>query len=220
MAEYRLEFEADSLGAENSIKRLRAEINKVTKEFEKAEIGSDEFVDAARQISNVKKEYHDARNAVVNIDRAYRDLNKAVEANFAIHTKAVGAASKYHKDLLQIAEDSFRQEDRLRKQNFQAEQDDWDRRLKVAVAAKNKIAAQEKAIMDFRAGMGARGAIPNVASPIRGGIEYGPAYGSAGSPAYLEEVAKAAKKAQQELDDAAKAPGPIAPPAKLFSLTR
>jgi len=216
MAEYRLEFEADSLGAENSIKRLRAEINKVTKEFEKAEIGSDEFVDAARQISNVKKEYNDARNAVVNIDRAYRDLNKAVEANFAIHTKAVGAASKYHKDLLQIAEDSFRQEDRLRSQNFQAEQDDWDRRLKVAVAAKNKIAAQEKAIMDFRAGMGARGAIPNVASPVRGGIEYGPAYGSAGSPAYLEEVAKAAKKAQQELDDAAKAAGTIAPPAKAF----
>jgi tape measure domain-containing protein len=171
MAEYRLEFEADSLGAENSIKRLRAEINKVTKEFEKAEIGSDEFVDAARQISNVKKEYNDARNAVVNIDRAYRDLNKAVEANFAIHTKAVGAASKYHKDLLQIAEDSFRQEDRLRSQNFQAEQDDWDRRLKVAVAAKNKIAAQEKAIMDFRADMGARGAISDVASPIRGGAD-------------------------------------------------
>jgi hypothetical protein len=42
-----------------------------------------------------------------------------------------------------------------------------------------------------------------VSSPIRGGIEYGPAYGSPGSPAYLEEVAKAAKKAQQELSNAA-----------------
>jgi len=203
MAEYRLEFDADSLGAENSIKRLRAEINKVTKEFEKAEIGSEEFVDAARQISNVTKEYNDARSAVVNIDKAYRDLNKAIEANFAIHTKAVSAASKYHKDLLQIAEDSYRQEDRLRQKNFQAEVEDFDRRLKLAATSAKKMSAQQRAVMEFRAGMGAKGAIPAVASPIRGGIEYGPAYGSPGSPAYLEEVAKAAKKAQQELSNAA-----------------
>jgi len=203
MAEYRLEFDADSLGAESSIKRLRAEINKVTKEFEKAEIGSEKFVDAARQISNVTKEYNDARSAVVNIDKAYRDLNKAIEANFAIHTKAVSAASKYHKDLLQIAEDSFRQEDRLRQKNFQAEVEDFDRRLKLAATSAKKMSAQQRAVMEFRAGMGAKGAIPGVASPIRGGIEYGPAYGSPGSPAYLEGVAKAAKKAQQELSNAA-----------------
>jgi tape measure domain-containing protein len=205
MAEYRLEFEADSSAAENSIKRLREEIRKVTKDFEKAEIGSEEFVDAARQISNVKKEYNDARNAVINIDRAYRDLNKAVEANFAIHTKAVGAASKYHKDLLQIAEDSFRQEDKLRDKNFRAEADDWDRRLKIAVAAKNKIAAQEKAIMDFRAGMGARGAIPAIASPIRGGINF------PDSPDYKKALADAEAQAARQ----AKAGGGVAIPATL-----
>jgi len=220
MAEYRLEFEADSLGAENSIKRLRAEINKVTKEFEKAEIGSDEFVDAARQISNVKKEYNDARNAVVNIDRAYRDLNKAVEANFAIHTKAVGAASKYHKDLLQIAEDSFRQEDRLRKQNFQAEQDDWDRRLKVAVAAKNKIAAQEKAIMDFRAGMGARGAIPNVASPFAAESNMGPPMEAQAVRHIWKKLRRPQKKHSKNWTMQQKQREPLLHPLKLFSLTR
>jgi tape measure domain-containing protein len=180
MAEYRLEFEADSGAAERSIFNLKKSIKEVTKEFEKSEIGAEDFIETASNLSRLKKELGDARNAVANIDRAYRDLNNAIEASFAIHTKAVSAASKYHKDLLQIAEDSFREEDRLRDKNFQAEQDDWDRRLAIAVAAKNKIAAQQRAIMDFRAGMGARGAISGIASPIRGGSNI------IGSPDFLQ----------------------------------
>jgi hypothetical protein len=40
---------------------------------------------------------------------------------------------------------------------------------------KRAAESREQAIMEFRSGMGAKGAIPAVASPIRGGIEYGPA---------------------------------------------
>jgi tape measure domain-containing protein len=67
-----------------------------------------------------------------------------------------------------------------------------------------------QSMAQFRSGMGAKGAIPDVASPVRGGTAF------PGSPAYLEEVARAAKKAQQELDDAAKTAGTIAPQAKAF----
>jgi tape measure domain-containing protein len=205
MAEYRLEFEADSGAAQRSIFNLKKSIKEVTKEFEKSEIGAEDFIETASNLSRLKKELGDARNAVANIDKAYKDLNRAVEATFAVHTKAASEASKYHKNLLQIAEDSFRAEDKLRDKNFQAEQDDWDRRLKIAVAAKNKIAAQEKAIMDFRAGMGARGAIPAVASPIRGGISF------PDSPDYKKAMADAAAKAARQ----AGAGGGVQMPASL-----
>jgi tape measure domain-containing protein len=205
MAEYRLEFEADSGAAQRSIFNLKKSIKEVTKEFEKSEIGAEEFITTASNLSRLKKELGDARNAVANIDKAYKDLNKAVEATFAVHTKAANEASKYHKNLLQIAEDSFRAEDKLRDKNFQAEQDDWDRRLKIAVAAKNKIAAQEKAIMDFRAGMGARGAIPAIASPIRGGISF------PDSPDYKKAMTDAAEKAARQ----AKIGGGVQVPATL-----
>jgi len=205
MAEYRLEFEADSGAAERSIFNLKKSIKEVTKEFEKSEIGAENFIETASNLSRLKKELGDARNAVANIDKAYRDLNKAVEATFAVHTKATNEASKYHKNLLQIAENSFRAEDKLRDKNFRAEQDDWDRRLKIAVAAKNKIAAQEKAIMDFRAGMGARGAIPAIASPLRGGINF------PDSPGYKKAMADAAAKAARQ----ASASGGVQIPATL-----
>jgi tape measure domain-containing protein len=205
MAEYRLEFEADSGAAQRSIFNLKKSIKEVTKEFEKSEIGAEDFIETASNLSRLKKELGDARSAVANIDKAYRDLNKAVEATFAVHTKATNEASKYHKNLLQIAEDSFRAEDKLRDKNFRAEQDDWDRRLKIAVAAKNKIAAQEKAIMDFRAGMGARGAIPAIASPIRGGISF------PDSPDYKKAMADAAARAARQ----ASASGGVQIPATL-----
>jgi tape measure domain-containing protein len=192
MAEYRLEFEANSGAAERSISNLRKSIGEITKEFEKSEIGAEDFIKAAGEISRLKKEYNDARNAVANIDKAYRDLNKAIEANFAVHTKATNEASKYHKNLLRLAEDSFRAEDKLRDKNFQAEQDDWDRRLAIAVAAKNKIAAQQKAIMEFRAGMGTRGAIPAVASPVRGSAQ------QFGSPEYFDALNRDLKQAIDE----------------------
>jgi tape measure domain-containing protein len=217
MAEYRVEFTADSSAAERSIKNLKREIKSVTKEFEGAEIGATEFLEAATDLSGLQKELKDARGAVVNIDKAYQDLNKALDSMSSAYDKAGRDAQTYHNKLLGLAQDSFREEDKLRDKNFQAEVDDFDRRLKLAAVSASKMSRQQRAIMEFRAGMGARGAIPAVASPIRGGMEYGPAYGSAGSPAYLEEVAKAAKKAQQELDDAAKAAGTIAPQLKAFN---
>ena len=210
MAEYRVEFTADSSAAERSIKNLKREIKSVTKEFEGAEIGATEFLEAATDLSGLQKELKDARGAVVNIDKAYQDLNKALDSMSSAYDKAGRDAQTYHNKLLGLAQDSFREEDKLRDKNFQAEVDDFDRRLKLAAVSASKMSRQQRAIMEFRAGMGARGAIPEIASPIRGGVDF------PGSPAYLEEVAKAAKKAQQELDDAAKTAGTIAPPVKAF----
>jgi tape measure domain-containing protein len=210
MAEYRVEFTADSGSAERSIKNLKKAIKGVTKEFEGAEIGAEEFLQSASDLSGLQKELKDARSAVVDVDKAYRDLNKAIDAIGDAYDQAGRDAQNYHNKLLGLARDSFEEEDRLRNKNFQAEVDDFDRRLKLAATSAKKMSAQQRAIMEFRAGMGAKGAIPEIASPIRGGIEY------EGSPDYLEEIAKAAKKAQQELDDAAKAAGTIAPPVQAF----
>lgn len=210
MAEYRVEFTADSGSAERSIKNLKKEIKGVTKEFESAEIGAEEFLQAAGDLSGLQKELKDARGAVVNIDKAYRDLNKALDSLGGAYDKAGRDAQNYHSKLLGLAQDSLAAEDRLRDKNFRAEVDDFDRRLKLATTAASKMSAQQRAIMEFRAGMGARGAIPAVASPVRGGAVF------PGSPAYLEAIAKAAKDAQRALDDAARTAGTIAPPAKAF----
>jgi tape measure domain-containing protein len=217
MAEYRVEFTADSGSAERSIKNLKKEIKGVTKEFESAEIGAGDFIEAASNLSGLQKELKDARGAVVNIDKAYQDLNKALDSLGGAYDKANKAAESHHKKLLNLAQDSASQEDKLRKKNFQAEVDDFDKRLKLATVSAKKMSAQQRAVMEFRAGMGAKGAIPAVASPVRGGIEYGPANGSPGSPAYLEAIAKAAKDAQQALNDAAQTAGTIAPPPKAFN---
>jgi tape measure domain-containing protein len=210
MAEYRVEFTADSSAAERSIKALKREIKGVTKEFEGAEIGAAEFLEAASDLSGLQKELKDARGAVVNIDKAYQDLNKALDSMGSAYDKAGRNAENHHKKLIKLAEDSYREEDRLLKKRLAAEEETFNRILKVREVAKKKEARQQQAVMEFRAGMGARGAIPEIASPVRGGAAF------PGSPAYLEEIAKAAKKAQQELDDAAKAAGTIAPQAKAF----
>jgi tape measure domain-containing protein len=210
MAEYRVEFTADSSSAERSIKNLKKEIKGVTKEFEGAEIGAEEFLQAASNLSGLQKELKDARGAVVNIDKAYQDLNKALDSLGGAYDNANKAAENHHKRLLNLAQDSASQEDRLRKKNFQAEVDDFDKRLKLAAVSAKKMSAQQRAIMEFRAGMGAKGAIPAVASPIRGGAAF------PGSPEYLEAIAKAAKDAQQALNDAARTAGTIAPPSKAF----
>ena len=99
MAEYRVEFTADSSAAERSIKALKREIKGVTKEFEGAEIGAAEFLEAASDLSGLQKELKDARSAVTDIDGAYKKLSQTMA--------------------------------------------------------------------QFRSGMGARGAIPSVASPVR-----------------------------------------------------
>jgi hypothetical protein len=277
MAEYRVEFTADSSAAERSIKALKREIKGVTKEFEGAEIGAADFLEAASDLSVLQKELKDARSAVVDIDGAYKKLSQTM-AQFRSGMGARGAipsvaspirgtaqqfgSPEYFEALnrnLERAINEGRQVDaeieraaESRQQaiaNFRsgmgakgaswvassvqgtAQQfgspayfDALNKSLKSAIDEGRQLDAEiqraaesrAQAITAFRSGMGAKGAIPAIASPIRGGIEYGPAYGSAGSPAYLEEVAKAAKKAQQELDDAAKAAGTIAPPAKAF----
>jgi tape measure domain-containing protein len=189
MAEYRIRFVADASAAGRSISDLQKAIKAVTKEFEKAEIGADEFLEAASDLSKLKKELTDARNAVVNIDRAYQSLNKAIDANFAAANKASKAAEDYNKKLLGLANEQLQAEDQARRKNFQAEVDDWDKRFNLAVAQSKKIAAQQRGIMEFRAGMGARGAIPEIASPIRGGA------GQFGSPAYFDALDKSLKEA-------------------------
>ena len=210
MAEYRVEFTADSSAAERSIKNLKKEIKGVTKEFEEAEIGGKDFIEAASGLSGLQKELKDARSEIVNIDKAYGDLNKALDSMGDAYDKAGKNAENHHKKLIKLAEDSYKEEDRLLKKRLAAEEETFNRILKIREVAKKKETRQQQGIMEFRAGMGARGAIPEVASPLRGGAAF------PGSPAYLEEIAKAAKRAQQELNDAAQTAGTIAPPVKAF----
>jgi tape measure domain-containing protein len=211
MAEYRVDFRFVTDSAERSIKNLKTEIKGVTKEFEQARISGGDFLKEASNLSGLQKELKDARGAVVNIDKAYRDLNKALDSLGGAYDKAGRDAQNYHSKLLGLAQDSLAAEDRLRDKNFRAEVDDFDRRLKLAATAASKMSAQQRAIMEFRAGMGAKGAIPAVASPVRGGAAF------PGSPAYLEAIAKAAKDAQRALDDAARTAGTIAPRAQAFN---
>ena len=278
MAEYRVEFTADSGSAERSIKNLKKEIKGVTKEFESAEIGAGDFIEAASNLSGLQKELKDARREVVDIDGAYKTLSQTM-AQFRSGMGARGAISSVaspirggaqqfgspayfdalNKDLEQAIKEGRQLDTEIQRAAESREQaianfrtgmgakgasqvassvqgtpqqfgspayfDALNKSLRMAIDEGRQLDAEikraaesrEQAIMEFRAGMGAKGAIPAVASPVRGGIEYGPAYGSAGSPAYLEEVARAAKKAQQELDEAAKAAGTIAPPVKAFN---
>jgi tape measure domain-containing protein len=277
MAEYRVEFTADSSAAERSIKALKREIKGVTKEFEGAEIGAADFLEAASDLSGLQKELKDARSAVVDIDGAYKKLSQTM-AQFRSGMGARGAIpsvaspvrgtaqqfgspeyfSALNKNLEKAISEGRRVDAEIEQAASSRQQaianfrsgmgakgaswvassvqgtpqqfgspayfDALNKSLKRAIDEGRQLDAEiqraadsrEQAITAFRSGMGARGAIPAIASPIRGGMEYGPAYGSAGSPAYLEEVAKAAKKAQQKLDEAAKAAGTIAPPARAF----
>ena len=189
MAEYRIRFVADTSAAGRSISDIQKAIKAVTKEFEKAEIGADGFREAASDLSKLKKELTDARNAVTNIDRAYQSLNKAIDANFTAANKASKAAEDYNKKLLNLANEQLQAEDQARRKNFQAEVDDWDKRFNLAVTQSKKIAAQQRGVMEFRAGMGARGAIPEIASPIRGSAN------QFGSPVYFDALEKSLKQA-------------------------
>ena len=174
------------------------------------QLGSPEYFDALNR--NLEKAISEGRKLDAEIERAADSRQQAI-ANFRSGMGAKGAswvASSVQGTPEQFGSPAYF--DALNKSLKRAV--DEGRQLDAEI--KRAADSREQAIMQFRSGMGAKGAIPAVASPIRGGMEYGPAYGSAGSPAYLEEVAKAAKKAQQELDNAAKAAGTIAPQPKAF----
>ena len=205
MAEYRIRFVADTSGANRSISDIQKAIKAVTKEFESAQIGADDFVAAASDLSKLKQELGAAKGAVVSIDQAYQSLNKAIAANYDVAIKAGRAAEDYNKKLLGLVNDQIKAEDQARRKNFQAEVDDWDKRFNLAVAQSKKIAAQQRGIMDFRAGMGARGAIPEVASPIRGGAN------QFGSPAYFDALDKSLKDAIDSAKDIGPKPEAFSP---------
>ena len=207
MAEYRVEFTADSGSAERSIKNLKKEIKGVTKEFESAEIGAGDFIEAASNLSGLQKELKDARREVVDIDGAYKKLSQTM-AQFRSGMGARGAissvASPVRGTAQQFGSPAY----------FDALNKDLERAIKegrqLDTEIKRAAESREQAIAQFRAGMGARGAIPAVASPVRGGAAF------PGSPAYLEEIARGAKDAEQALANAAQTAGTIAPPAKAF----
>ena len=192
MAEYRIQFAADTSAAGRSINDIQKAISQVRLEFTKAEISSKDFADTASELSRLQKELKDASSAVVDIDRAYRQLNKAIEANSTAYERAGTAAVAHHKKLIGLAEESFKQEDILRDKNFKAELADYDRRLNAAAAARKKMVAQQRAIMQFRAGMGERNAIPGVASPVGG------AYNISGSPLFEGVVSLASLERKLE----------------------
>ena len=182
MSSFNAEFRVEDGQARQSIKELKKGIKGLTEAFEEAEIGGKDFIEAASGLSGLQKELKDARSEIVNIDKAYGDLNKALDSVGEAYNKAERNAAEYHANLLKLAENQLKDQDRLRDKNFQAEVDDFDRRLKLASAAASKMSAQQRAIMEFRAGMGARGAISSVASPIRGGAQ------QFGSPAYFYKL--------------------------------
>jgi tape measure domain-containing protein len=222
MSSFNAEFRVEDGQARQSIKELKKGIKGLTEAFEEAEIGGKDFIEAASGLSGLQKELKDARSEIVNIDKAYGDLNKALDSVGEAYNKAERNAAEYHANLLKLAKNQLKDQDRLRDKNFQAEVDDFDRRLKLASAAASKMSAQQRAIMEFRAGMGAKGAIPAIASPIRGTIEQGPLEASggfpatAGSPAYREYIAKAAKESQDALKEVAATANEIAPSPKAF----
>lgn len=143
MAEYRLEFVADGSQASRTIAQLEKAIKEITKEFKNAEIGSEDFLVAASQISVLTQETNKAKSAVIDLDKAQKQLSKT-------------------------------------------------------------IAEQQRAIMQFRAGMGAKGAIPEIASPVRGGAK------QFGSPAYFDALEASLKQAIGEAQQ-------IAPPPQAFA---
>lgn len=192
MAEYAVVFTVDASSAESSIKNLKKSIKGVTKEFENAEIGAGDFLAAASDLSQLKKELKDASSAVVDIDKAYGDLDKALAAMQKGYEKANKEAVSYHKDTLKIAEDSAKQEDRLLKQKMNAERKAFEERLKMAIAEDRRNERRFSARMEFRSGMGAKDAIPGVASPVRGGAQ------QFGSPAYFDALNKDLERAINE----------------------
>jgi tape measure domain-containing protein len=201
MAQFR-----SGMGAKGAIPDVASPIRGTAQQF-----GSPEYFDALNK--NLEKAIAEGRQLDAEIAQAADSRQQAI-ANFRTGMGAKGAsqvASSVQGTPQQFGSPAYF--DALNKSLGRAI--DEGRQLDAEI--KRAAESREQAIMEFRSGMGAKGAIPAVASPVRGGIEYGPAYGSAGSPAYLEEIARAAKKAQQELDEAAKAAGTIAPPVKAFA---
>jgi tape measure domain-containing protein len=200
MAQFR-----SGMGARGAIPSVASPVRGTAQQF-----GSPEYFDALNR--NLERAINEGRQLDAEIAQAANSRQQAI-ANFRAGMGAKGAswvASSVQGTPEQFGSPAYF--DSLNKDLKRAI--DEGRQLDAEI--KSAAESREQAIMQFRSGMGAKGAIPAIASPVRGGIEYGPAYGSAGSPAYLEEVAKAAKKAQQELDDAAKAAGTIAPQPKAF----
>jgi tape measure domain-containing protein len=201
MAQFR-----SGMGARGAIPSVASPVRGTAQQF-----GSPEYFDALNR--NLERAINEGRQLDAEIAQAANSRQQAI-ANFRAGMGAKGAswvASSVQGTPEQFGSPAYF--DSLNKDLKRAI--DEGRQLDAEI--KSAAESREQAIMQFRSGMGAKGAIPAIASPIRGGMEYGPAYGSAGSPAYLEEVAKAAKKAQQELDDAAKAAGTIAPQPKAFN---
>ena len=192
MSSFNAEFRVEDGQAKQSIKELKKGIKGLTEAFEEAEIGGKDFIEAASGLSGLQKELKDARSEIVNIDKAYGDLNKALDSLGGAYDKAGRDAQDYHNKLLGLAQDSFKQEDRLRDKNFRAEVDDFNRRLKLASVAAAKMSAQQRAIMEFRSGMGAKDAIPEIASSIRGTAQ------QFGSPEYFNALNEDLKRAINE----------------------
>jgi tape measure domain-containing protein len=200
MAQFR-----SGMGARGAIPNVASPVRGTAQQF-----GSPEYFDALNR--NLEKAINEGRQLDAEIAQAANSRQQAI-SNFRAGMGAQGAswvASSVQGTPQQFGSPAYF--DALNKDLKRAI--DEGRQLDAEI--KRAAESREQAIMEFRSGMGAKGAIPAVASPIRGGIEYGPANGSPGSPAYLEEVAKATKRVQQELDDAAEAAGTIAPRVEAF----
>jgi len=178
MAEYRIEFIADSSRASRTINLLEKAISDVTKEFKDAEIGSGDFIKAASNLSGLQSELRNAQREVVDLDRAYQQLSKSM-ASFRSGMGAKGAIPNVASPIRGTA-NQFGSPAYFEKLN---------KDLAEAIAEGKRIdaeirqAAEERqdAINQFRSGMGA---IPGVASPIRGTAS------QFGSPAYFEKLNK------------------------------
>jgi hypothetical protein len=68
-----VEIQGDASNFTRTIKQVKENIKETTKTFEGAEIGAKSFIDAASNLSGLRKELSNARSAVADIDGEYKN---------------------------------------------------------------------------------------------------------------------------------------------------
>lgn len=148
MAEYRVRFIADTREAINNIANMRKLVAGITREFENAEIGSEEFIRSASNLSRAKSELKDYLGEVVNIDRAFNQAEKALDDFARANDRMVNSAIKANDKYEQILRDRYELEDYFRKKAEREEAESFSRRLKQASATRARAEREQKILAE------------------------------------------------------------------------
>lgn len=148
MAEYRVRFIADTREAINNIANMRKLVAGITREFENAEIGSEEFIRSASNLSRAKSELKDYLGEVVNIDRAFNQAEKALDDFARANDRMVNSAIKANDKYEQILRDRYELEDYFRKKSERETLESFNRRLKEASATRARAEREQKILAE------------------------------------------------------------------------